>query len=571
MRRATVVLVVAALLPSARGGERADPPFPMPEPYLGNRDPDGYAKAAGKFLDEHADSPYAPRVAFDLLMVATVYRNQALAEKVRSQLLLLKPSSLHAAYLRSTMKEAKDYREILSAEMDKRVDRMPRALAALFARALRAGLGQFGPKLLDDDPFLLKCCLLAADAGDAELGKHLRAHLDSKDLAASFRPVVAVCLAKDKGAADKAVALHALAEDATAALLVRYFLGKLPEAERSAPRLRRIMAESLLTRAKYRDALATLAKLPPEQETAQTLFWRASCHVALRETAKALDLLAQLQTKHPDSPWRPVARQYAAAVKDMGRNLDACGTALFDAVTQIKRGVKAFEAELEYRPSKQATRAIRAYVGVLTGKESVEVLVRDNDVVILALRVSKQGTTFYDGQEPVIYHFTRGGALPTPKFDLRRNPDGTYNLSTGAVLSTSFGQAAKSGGAFLDSPVLASQEAVEELLAYTARTHGWVPLPAVLAKGVATYEWVKPSPRRPELHRVAYSIREDNTFASAQFAAFRTVRLRYSTDEPFPLAPPPWPKLKTVTKDQFDPTLFMRLMMNLVRRYVPQK
>ena len=78
-------------------------PYPMPEFYLIQKDGvNTYIKNAFGFIDKNPNSPFVHRVAMDLYIVGTYFKNQNLINTSRSFLLNSGANQLYGSFLIST-------------------------------------------------------------------------------------------------------------------------------------------------------------------------------------------------------------------------------------------------------------------------------------------------------------------------------------------------------------------------------------------------------------------------------------------------------------------------------------
>jgi hypothetical protein len=549
---------------AAATAQEQDPPSLAPGREVTGSALSVFVQRGRAWLDKHPDSEQAPRVAMDLLMAAAVGNDQNLAKAMQAMLVLKYTDTLQGRYVVSLFKDAQDYRKFLSEIADRNLPKGKDDFAAAFCRAVRLGGERFGSEMLSDASFLLKCAVLADQAADRQIRDRALGVLKGADHADTEAPKVAdVCFAQDTPLADKVIKLHGMSQ-ADARTIMRNFLSRLPAAERTQPRIMRIVACEEMEDNNFAAALATIQNLPAEMQDDQVAFWELWCQFALGRRDKALAAAQELRKKHPDSPWSKAAAEYAAAIEGYEANFAANVSALLALSQQVRKASGAFETRLEVMDEAGRPK-YRGFVATIPERGFCELLVWKNETPLLAYKTDRQSSQMYMSGWPGIFAFNSPGAAPVVNLDVVRDEAGKLKIEFGFLLAMGSAPASKPGKSPFESPYLNTETGLRELLASKFVATGVCPAAVSETRAGKVYAWLGPQTDSPELSRMELTIAPDGAASSVRLDEIHITNIRYGKAGEFTFTPQKWPEVQVISKDTMDMALFVEVMQGMFR------
>jgi len=566
--RSSILLLCVLFSPSTFSAND----YPRPEEYLQpteleQGDPAGYAKAARDFLASHPDSSMAPRVAFDLLMLAKVFQDLPALAEMRRLLALDYAQSLQARYYRSTFANAEDYRRILSELIDQFSRRPDPEFPGHFARGLGAALDDYGDQLLNDPDFLLKSAYLLQAAGETAGQEDLLARLEpmlgeDDDLAR----IAGIAADSDQSAAEKAVALHGMSTTPSARFLRDLLLFQMTEDARQAPAIRQISAEAAIQDNRFADALALLPRQAPTDGGDKILFQRAWSHAALGQHDEARALIDQLAAEYPDSPWLTPGHALKESQEHYDARLKAFSNALISAAKTIA-DLDAFEGTLLYTAAPDG-RPITAYVAMDLGKNFFATQLRRAETLELAYETGPDGAMLYKRGDKVLRRALEPGPVPSFKVELQRGTDGGFNFSLAANLEDNLGDLIRENRALLESPLLTTRAGRDELL-NSLRESGNLLGEVKQTDGGTNLTLLRPDARDPDASSTTlFQLNEAGQLIGLTVGDIRIEDMRYGESGAMAFSQPEWPPLDTLTTEEFDAGFFFGIIENMAQIFI---
>ena len=117
LKHVVLCLVISVLCRAAANGQEAQPQYPLPEKLVHHGDTSFYIRKATEFLRQAPGHPLAPRVMYELMMVAAVKDNGKLAKEMRQKLILDHIKGLHGLFLLRSFEKEDDYRKFKCASI----------------------------------------------------------------------------------------------------------------------------------------------------------------------------------------------------------------------------------------------------------------------------------------------------------------------------------------------------------------------------------------------------------------------------------------------------------------------
>ncbi|WP_223296844.1 tetratricopeptide repeat protein [Thiorhodovibrio frisius] len=509
-------------------------------------------------------------MAFDLLMVATVFQNQPQVEKMQELLALDYPQSLQARYFRSTFANASDYRQLLSGLIDEFSREQSPTFPEHFTQGMGAAMDDFGDQLLDDPDFLLKSVYLLEAAGEVREKKDLLARLkpmlDQLDQDDDLAQIAALAADSQQSKSKKAIALHDFSHNQAAQFLRDLLLFQMTEDEREEPAIRQISAEASIQDKKFADALALLERQPLSEDGDKIIFQRAWSHAALGQPDNARELLAQLEAGYPDSPWLAPARELQEAMEQYDSRLEVFTDALIGAAGALAE-LEALEGTLLYTRAPTNT-PITAYVAMDIGGNSFETQLRRSEELELAYRTAPEGAILYTKGEKVLRRTSEPGPVPSFKVDLQPSPEGGFSFSLSANLVNDVDDLVRNNRSLLESPFLTTREGAAELLNYLQQS-GFLLGKVGQRDGQTTLKLLLPDARDPEaMTSEIFHINATGQLVGLAIGDIEVRNMHYGESESMTFSPPEWPPLDTVMTKEFSAGLFFSIIENMAQLFM---
>ena len=540
---------------------------PLFEEYLPGGRVAAYLKDAQAFLGANPQSPYAPRVSHDLLIVGTALGNDELMTEARRRLLLDYTGSAQAGYLATTFAKAEDFRAFL---VDAPGPAGELACARKFCRAVKLAFRRFGAEFLDDSDFRVRCYLHANTAGDAPLMKAVFPEL-RRQLAENGEkePVLGILLNEELTNLDRLRRLHALLEAEESVDLEFYmdfYAADLTEEERSSPEIAKILAERAIWGSGGQQALALLDTLPKAIRSdpkylvlrAKVLWGGERGEDALRDLKKAAE---------GKGAWAETAIDFADGVDGWNERRATLVESILAASKSFSKEISGLDAEIIVFKTEDDGKKLNysAYLGIIPDKNLLQVHVREGDKVKFAYRTDAKSSGLYLSGWEKVMRFATSGPVPAPNFTLKREEDGRFNLQGGATIAASLDAAKISSAGLLDSPYLSTAIGLGALLEYTVRRKGgWIEAPR--KEGQVALSSVRTLQRfNPRGMRFTVGVDENGALRLIRMikldgsSRIEVRDVRYGGDA-FELRPPVWPDLPVEDRKEFDFSVIAQVM-----------
>lgn len=544
-----VVAVLVLCAPAALAApDKGEENFPLIEKYIRAGEVREFIADATAYVRANENSPYAPRVMFDLYMLATLRDDAKTADSAKAMLVFRYPESAYGMHLFKAFADAEAYRTFIIGRMDESLYSLGDREVKLLIGGIRRGMGRFGGKLLENNTFMLTCILLARRVGDVEMGQAIEKRFrdvlaaDSEDKLADLAKVAAVCLAPDGTAADRVAKLDAMTDSAHADTFKQYFLSQLTPAERSTPAMTRIAAGVDVRAKRHDEALEKINSLPAKYVDAQVLYWKASSLFAKGETAKARKALAPVGGQ-PAGPWRTTCEKYAACLKDYDENLQANVATILAMMKRLREKTEVFECQVEV-VDEESKRSFRLYIAAVFEENFLEIALFSQGKLLFIYKIDATGTRLYTRLDEEILHFRDRAVVPSFQSSLTRGPDGKFNLQMGVGITTSLKQSAQASERLWNSPFLTTRAGLLTFLGYGTRKNFGMPLSVEQVDGRTVLTWAGFGSDSPEVPQIEVHVNADNVLTDIRTDWLRFGKLYYGPKAGVKLSGPKWPDLK---------------------------
>lgn len=536
--------------------------FPMSEDYLPSGKISEYLGDALNYLDRNRSGKFAPRVAFDLLMVANYISNRALSDVMKAFILFEHSQSLQSYYVLSSFKDVEDFREFLAKQADTRFKDYPTSFPRQFTYAVINGLRHFGSKLLENRSFLLRAYCFADLAGEKQIVNTILPMLrkESSDSTA-LASIINIYFDKELSATEKIVRLHGKGDDAD--FLEQLYLSRVSEEEKKQPDIIKILADNAIRSQEYQEAQLLIESMPKElHEDPQILFWKGWTLFSLEKDQQALNALAEITEKHQESEWATAAKEYAKGIRNYSEYQNANAEAILAMSKVIKAGIGMLQMNVNYVRGEETAKShnYRAYVGIVPGENRLEASLYKDNNLFFGYRTTARNSAIYLKSEPKILAFRKQGPIPAPSLSLAREDNGTFTFEAGFAMESSMEGAGAKSSTLFNSPYLSTPEGVQTLLNYMTKRWGCVPNEPVTKNGITTFVWNIPSTDSPDIKQVEYRVSVTDVLTCVRYDKVGIADIKYGPEKSFQLDTPAWPKRPIEENEEFDFAAMMKLI-----------
>ena len=546
-------------------GSQAVMPYPMAEQYLPEGRVDDYIKDASKFIAANPKSQFVPRLALDLFMLGTINRNADLINRIKLLILFDHSTSLPAAHIVSTEKDANSYRSFLSAVATQQAGKLSLKRARQFMQAIRLGVKYQGAAVLDTPHFLLQAAALARFANDDRIYKGALSRFQrQQNLSDDFKRLAGIAFGeanKDNPKA-KVMALHKFPNHPTARFLESHFLNTLSNDQRKDPAIMLLMAENELQRRDFAAALYLLEKIVLPAEEARIDLLSAWCQIGMDNRRSATEILAKLKSEHAGDPWAALAPQIEAAITNLDHNRKHYAGGHFAIVRKLRDGVGQLQLRAQIN---QGDDLVKFIVQVVPEDKFMQIMINRNGEVRWAYETTGDSSRLYvkTPNEQLIQEFSTPSMVPVPTLRVTTTGRG-LNISPSVQLVPSLDKsAAMYAQMFTASPLLATAEGHEEMIDRIVKT-GQLPAPTTKTPdGHLVFNWIRPSLDEPKMSTVSYTLRPDHTLGIIRTDKF-VAELTYGDKGGFEFSPLEWPAVQSVKRDQMDAAALIQLVTQIV-------
>jgi len=560
--RLVLMACICLVVLPAISANAATASFPLMEDYLLKGKVAEYLKDATAFLESNSSLKVAPRVAFDILMVAERLKNKNLTNQMKAILIFEYSQTIQGSYVLSSFKDAKEFRTFILNQADLRLKKDPSSLPRKFTRVVVNGLGYFKMELLEDRYFLLKAYCLAEAAEDEKVAGLLRSALSrepsKKD---AFDETMKICLDKTSNVAVKISSLHG--KDNDAAFIEKFYLSTLSSDERKAPAIIRILAENAINAQDYEAAQLLINDLPlKDQSDPQILFWKGWALLAQKKDMDAVAVFGEITKLYPDNEWSKSAEMYIDGVRSITESQESNAITMLAVSKELREGIGVLQTTVKYEHDSKSgeIEKFSLYIGMVPDSNHLELMLYKNDTLLIAYRTTDEVSSVYLKSDNKILTFNTPGPTPAPLLALSRDSDGKFSFTGNLAMETSIKKAGAKSSSLFDSPYLSTQTGVQILLDYMTRNKGWVSNKPVIKKGMTSYIWQIPSADSSTMELLEYRISKKNNLSYINFGSTRIEEIKYGTKNSFKLTPPPWPECPVEKHAKFGADVMIKLM-----------
>ena len=551
--------VLSALATSPARGQ-----VPIPEDFLPSGRVGEYVQSASSFLKQTPEDRFAPRVAFDLYVLFSSMGKTAEAKQLRGKILLDYPHSFQAGYLITTFEDAGKFAKFLDALAEKMFAKDPKGVPKGFCRLFKVGLQRFRghPDLSENLSLLLKGYLFSQVAGEKDLGSQFRKNLALKEISLEDdreREIVQIALSRTAKFEERIVTLHEMEDDKIARFLKRVYMSALDETTAKLPSIQRVKILTVLEEKEHAQALALIDSLPEtDQNLPEIMYWKGLCHFGLGQDAEAVAIFTQVYKADPQGGWAGTVKAFGEGILSFNRSVEQQAELCHQLVQGLLKDTEVFQVRVTH-DGKGGKSPMQVYVGVMPGKNFMEVSFTRGEELFFAYRTTNVDSTLYFKDEPFIHHFPQPGPILSPTLDVERKPEGGFSFNAEASMESNFSAAKKKSQVLLDSPLLSTKAGIQELLAYSFRKQGSCPLQAQQTGENVEFQGLLPALQKPGFKLYSFEQNSKGRVVKIGLPSLQFTDLQYGSASEVQLSPPVWPKRQIQKHSQLDIALFLRV------------
>ena len=534
--------------------------FPMPETY-GEDGLPRYMEAAAAFLNNSPESIYAPRVAFDALVLA---KNDPKRIELRGDLevsLIIDYSgSLHGGYYQRTLSDSKSARAVLQRILRHYAKKPRQDFPQKYAEALNRLITQCGLDLIEDRGFALESMLVLEQTDSTELRhvlqENFRVRLKPDDSVVGF-----VNEATDAGipVVDRVLVLHkhALEQDVIAASLRDLLLLRLNLEELSTTKIRFVRAETFLGHRHPRKALEEYAAVKPDEFGEKEWWLKGWSAAQTGDVLTAQKCLDELRARFPDGEYLKLAATVFEWLS-RGEAVNEYTNVFGQMIESAAQHTDSFHVMVRCKPSKDRGECV-IFLNFSSPRQEFSVLMCDGHrKVLAAFRSGPNEMRAYLEGWKWIRRIEEPGFIPVPVLSLKLDEDG----NSFEFRSRSVGFGVPIPCPLLDVPWFAGPERQAEMLRYFEKS-GMCFGPITENSSGRTLRCIWPTPAGASADEWRLNVSSEGRLLKIEGKEqIWEVRSGTSINEPF-LAPE-WPKLPVRVESDSGST-FLEVFMKILR------
>lgn len=554
----TILLASAVLISPVSVSAQDTPPAPT-VPLLSILEQPGkgeeYVAAARRFMRDHGDSPDAPRVLSDLIMLFGIFGQTEEEQQYKQYLLLAHPVSPYAAAAIRNFESAEKCREFLTDFHKRCVLGAPDSPALpQFTLGAQYGLLRFKDELLSDDDFLLHCAAASRSVGMEPLFSRVKQKLGASN--EEIRQIAAVVLDDDASASDRFIQLQPFMKRTSVRQIQSLLWTKAGKDAPSTPVLISTRVENLLRDSEFKAAYPLLRALNESGGNSQIALWTGWAATAAGDLPAATAAFNSLASDSQDATTRAVAARLSVALQSSSQALKLQTDTLLKVSQRLLAIQPAIELAGRFTPEDGAP--LEFYLALDQGSDFLEVLLSRNGQV-MAIRIDGEQGIVLLPDEQVQHVFESGAAIPQPRFEFGTTPDGGLKFNFNTNIGDSEDAASDPLRALFGSPLLSTRDGLRKLLEARIQ-RGTLPefkLEQDSENRVLT--WLSFDPDSPQPTITELVVSPNDQLKSIRLDQLTINRIRYEERGSFQFAPPQWPDHPIQRHESLPPSMMFRL------------
>ena len=538
--------------------------FPFYEDYLKDSDFRGFIEEANEYIADKPDSPEAPRLAYDLMMVGKAASDAQTVRKATSLLLFNYTKSLPTLnFISSFEKGSTRLTELLKSKIEE-ADLGSKDFAVSFCRVILFVARVHGPELLKDKSLRLMCHLLAEKAEVREITSSTTKTIkESENEDSNYGKTVKVALS-EKSNLDKILELD-LINGKDAELCKSFFLAQLDgkEANSEVMLVFKINQFVFNMNPQPKKALELIKSLTAEKKNSPDIkFITAICYQFSDQTEKAIETLIGISSEKKNSQkWKKGAESYAEGLKFIQNRKSVFSDAIGKVIDNLDRESDSLFLKVKFEINEKDSYEI--YVGSSRTEERFEVQVHKNKKLKAAYLTEGNQSSVLSLDTAEIISFNSSGALPVPRFDIVREPEtGFFSYNFNLNFGSSFSNFIEQGSEIIENPYLKTSKGRDVLLNHIFQNKPiWLGAATNADEGT-TFSVIAFSDQKQSFNTSYLTVDLAGNLKSLSLGDITLTDIQFGEAEILS-SMPQWPNLPEEKKEKFDFTIFMKILGNV--------
>jgi hypothetical protein len=536
--------------------------FPFYEEYLKESDFRGFIDDAKVFLSKNPDSPKAPRLAHDFMMVGKAINDIETVKQATSMLLFDYTKSLPSLnYISSFDKGSPRLTELLKRKAQEG-DLSSKKFAVAFSRAILLIARAQGPELLKDESLRLRTFLLSQKAEIEEITStslKLLSGLEKKN--SNFSKTVEVVLNKESALGKIKQLATISGQDAK--FCQNFYLAQLSKEQASSEEmiLFRIKQAIFSQNPQPKVALKLFDSLPNARRQDPNIQFLLATSLHFNDDTKtAISVLKKItsSTEGTGQAWKDISESYSDGLQFLENRKTVLEDSIGKAFQNYSQEIEAFFIKAIF--NSESGEDYVAYIGFSKITPFLEIQLYKGKEIQMAYRTSKGKSSILAPNSKEVISFMSTGAIPVPRLGISREIEtGSFSYNFNLNFGSSFEEFVSKSSEIMDNSYVSTARGRSVLLSHILNSK-------VIWLGVASN--VNGGTSLPIF---SYSQTEENTsqssltfdlkgnLKSAQIGNFSLPNLSFGKSKVLEELPT-WPDFPVIKKEKFDFPLFMQIL-----------
>lgn len=514
--------------------------FPMHEDYLPSGNTKEYIQTARQFLSLRPDSIHAPRVAYDLFMLARRSSDEKLAGEMENIIFLRYPENIYASSLFRILPKSKNKSplevlvnkitlpDIYSPEFLK----LPEKLCRLTLARLEKTEGEIS------DNFAVVMYVFADIAKSERLKDKLKARIDSilekKDNL--YKDILNTCLSKELRDEEKAVKLNDSLIFLQNFYISSYLSGK-PDKDKINPEIAKILILKHINANNFTKALELFESIPEELQNKddKILLWKTICLYKSGNSAGSIGILNVLLNNSHEDEWTLKIKKLKDSIKNYDKYLGENSSVISMVFEKLNKNVDIFEIYADII-SGQSNIKCSIYLNFIKSQE-LEFDIFINDELKFGYKTSETRSFLLLPEENKIFAFNKPIPFIAPIMNMDKNSKDGLKIKTSFAVAPSISEFENP----MKSLYAGNPEIIKLFLSLFTNTNCVFPLEPLKDKNITTYEWLFPDFGNNTLNNMEYQVNGKNIVTYLKYNKIKLKSLKYGAKNEFSFEPPKWP------------------------------
>ncbi len=538
--------------------------IPFYEDYLQESDLVGFLEEAKDFLATSPESPLAPRIAMDYMMVGKATNQPEVVDEATDLLLFKYPKSLPSLQFISSFDNGSPRLTGLLNMKAEQGELGSKDFAVTYCRTLLFIARIKGPELLKDVSLRIRAYLLATLAEVKEIQGTAQSSLQKiSEKSTPLGRTLEVILSERT----KIEKIHLLSNisGSDARFCLSFYQAQLTPTEANSEEMiifeaKQILFGHLPDTSRVRDLISSLS--PEKMASPPILALLAFSHHLDNDHTQAIEILQNGAKNAKDQTWQEVLNSYADGLTFSKSRKPVLLTALGKAIEQLNQDASCFTitAEWESNPLEKQKIQHRILLGISKAEQTFEIQYWKDNQLFMGYKSTENSSMILNPESDKMYRFQSQGALPIPSVTIKRDDStGSFSYNFNLNFGSSFSEFIENGSSFLENPYIATTKGREVLLNHILGSKMIWLQAAKHADEDTTFPIMSLSKGEKGAFLSSLTFDLKGNIKSSQLGHV-SISSIVQGDADILKVLPAWPKLNTIEKKEFDFSMFMKMV-----------